>query len=146
MESRLVLLMYCKKSGLTCLLCDSLLTPTGITVIWAGDNHSGLVWGRKREEMGLGDCRYIRAASLKCIWLHSQLLASPHHFPPKFSARIAIILSSDPSTALWIITGLCNCPSRLGEREGKKVTQQGVGWWFCQKISHWYGDKMIRPQ
>lgn len=146
MESRLVLLVCCKEMW------------TDLFAVWLTvdpyRNYRDLSrgqpqrpgWGRMREGMGLGDRCYIRPASLTCIWLHLKLWAFPHHFPPKFSARIAIILSSDPSTALWIITGLCNCPSRLGERGGKKVTQQGVGWWLCQKISHWYRDKMIRPE
>ena len=104
---------------LTCLAYDALLPPTGITVTCAGDNHSGLDEG-KTEAMSTAS---VKRAKTKCILLNEIVVIS-HHFPPKFSASIAIILSSDPSTALWIITGLCSCPSRLREREGKGWSSQ----------------------
>lgn len=65
----------------------------------------------------------------------SQLHVNPssfspsHHLPPKFSARIAIILSSDPSTARWIITGLWSWPSRLrGEEKWRLLTNPSSCW------------------
>ena len=33
-----------------------------------------------------------------------------HHFPPKFSHKIAIMRSTDPRMARWIMTGLCFSP------------------------------------
>jgi hypothetical protein len=31
------------------------------------------------------------------------------HFPPKFSVKIAVIRSSEPKIARWIITGIWDC-------------------------------------
>lgn len=41
-----------------------------------------------------------------------------YHLPPKFSVRIAIILSTDPKMALWTITGLfLSSPSWLHRKK-----------------------------
>ena len=48
--------------------------------------------------------------------IDSYILPTTYHFPPKFSVRIAIILSTEPRTALWMITGrFFSSPSPLNK-------------------------------
>lgn len=75
---------------------SSQVGPTGTIMTWDGESQSGLeqnTWIIKRW-----------AGKQGSFLLRSRL--TTHHFPPKFSVRIAIILSTDPRIALWMITGL----------------------------------------
>lgn len=115
-ESTLLMGAQGKRHTLTWLLYDSLLPPTGTTMTCAGDSHSGLE-GQRWWVTALSVSQQPNERQQDEPW--------SHHFPAKFSARMAIILSRDPSTALWIITGLWDCPSRL-----KRTDRDISVWWF----------------
>ena len=79
----------------------------------------------------IGCCDYFGFATLHTKALYSsttyrllsmnKVLLVIYHFPPKFSVRTAIILSTEPNMARWMMTGLFfSSPSPLNHQ----MTQQ----------------------
>ena len=55
----------------------------------------------------------------------SKVLLVIYHFPPKFSVRTAIILSTEPNMARWMMTGLFfSSPSPLNHKNDTTTIQK----------------------
>lgn len=57
------------------------------------------------------------------------------HFPPQFSARIAVILSTDPRIARWIMTGRCFSPFSLKNFNSDKWQWQWQWQWHPHLVT-----------